>query len=520
MENNLSDQIMEAKPIFPIKRILVLIFLFTSVNSFPQSFNITDFGAKADGETVNTEFIQAAIDRCSEQGGGQVMIPAGTFLSGSLFLKNGAHIRLMPGAVLKGSSDPEDYPELDIKFKTQFASSMGKILGNNEVKKFKSFIYADGVNNISIIGEGTIDGNGGSPRFKLGPDASSKESAQRPILILMVNCTKILVEGVHLRNSAYWMQNYLACYGLHIKGITVYNHCNYNNDGIDIDSKNVLIENCTVDSDDDGICLKSHDRDRLCENVVIRNCTVGSNCNAIKFGTGSVGGFRNVEVSNIIIKSASESLIRDWQKIFGFIDKPNTGLSGIAIENVDGGTTDNIRVNDIFMTDVHAAIFVKLGDRSSEGTGKLRNVMISNVTAVSHSKMTSSITGYPGHDVENIQLSNIRINSLGGGTTEDSRIVLPENEKNYPEINMFGLKSPFPSSGLFLRHVKGITLQNVTLKVRKEDYRPAIIMDDVKQVQIGSLDIMPPAGNMSPIKMEDCYNINQINDNKKDIHKN
>lgn len=246
------------------------------------------------------------------------------------------------------------------------------------------------------------------------------------------------------------MQNYLACDGLHIKGITVYNHCNYNNDGIDIDSKNVLIENCTVDSDDDGICLKSHDRDRLCENVVIRNCTVGSTTNAVKFGTASVGGFRNIEVNNIIIKSASESSIRDWQKILGFVDKPNTGLSGIAIETVDGGTTDNIRVNNIFMTGVHAPVFVKLGDRSSEGTGKLRNVTISNVTAVSHSKMTSSITGYPGYDVENIQLRNIRINSPGGGTMEDSRIILPENEKNYPEINMFGLKYlPFLQAACF-----------------------------------------------------------------------
>lgn len=505
---------MEAKPIFPIKRILVLILLFTSVNSFPQSFNITDFGAKADGETINTKLIQAAIDQCSDQGGGQVIIPAGTFISGSLLLKNGVNIHLTSGAVLKGSPDPEDYPELDIQFQTRFASSMGKILGNNEVKKFKSFIYAEGISNISITGEGTIDGNGGSPSFQLGPDASSKESAQRPVLILMVNCKKIYIEGIRLKNSAYWMQNYLACDGLHIKGITVYNHCNYNNDGIDIDSKNVLIENCIVDSDDDGICLKSHDRDRLCENVVVRNCTVGSNCNAIKFGTGSVGGFRNVEVSNIIIKSASESLIRDWQKIFGFVDKPNTGLSGMAIENVDGGTTDNIKVSNIFVTDVHAPIFVKLGNRSSEDIGKLRNVTISNVTAVSHSKMTSSITGYPGHDVENIQLSNIRINSPGGGTMEDRRIILPENEKNYPEINMFGIKSPFPSSGLLLRHVKGISLQNVTLNTRKKDYRPAIIMDDVKQSQIGLLDIEPPAGDAPPLKMEDCENVNLISDGK------
>lgn len=99
----------------------LLLFAWISFHAFPQEYNIVDFGAKADGEINNTEYIQAAIDQCSDQGGGQVIIPAGTFLAGSLFLKDGVNIHLTPGAVLKGSRDPEDYPELDIQYKTQFA---------------------------------------------------------------------------------------------------------------------------------------------------------------------------------------------------------------------------------------------------------------------------------------------------------------------------------------------------------------------------------------------------------------
>jgi len=488
---------------FYIKRALFLVLLFLTVDSFSQSLNILDFGAKADGATINTVPIQAAIDKCGEQGGGQVIIPKGTFLSGTLTLKDRVELHLMEGAVLMGSPDFQDYPYLAVKFQSQFTDK-SYYTQKKIIQRYRSFIFAEAAIGISITGYGTIDGNGGSPSFQLGGDAGSKESMERPILILVIDCSDIAIENVHLRNSAYWMQLYLACENVHINGISVFNHINYNNDGIDIDSKNVLIENCNIDSDDDGICLKSHDKDRLCENVVIRNCTVGSNCNAVKLGTGSLGGFRNIEVSNVIIKSASESRIRDWQKIFKFIDKPNTGLSGIAIENVDGGVTDNIRVSNIFMTDVHAPIFIKLGNRSSGG-GKLENVTISNVAAVGNSRMASSITGYPGHDVENIQLNNIRISSPGGGTAEDSCISLPENEKNYPESNMFG--NVLPSSGLYVRHAKGIVLQDVTLNVRNEDDRPAMIMDDIKMANIGLMNIDLPIGNTPAIKLVNCQNI-------------
>lgn len=452
-----------------MKLLLTLILSLSVFNCLAQDYNIQKFGAKADDKTLNTKAIQAAIDRCSEKGG-RVVIPTGTYLSGTLYLKDNVNLYLMEGAVLKGSPDFKDYP------------------GNEKTgspKTYRAFLFALNVNNISISGKGTINGNGQSQAFQLGDDSGPKGNGGRPVLIRMTGCKYVDITDVHLENSAFWMQNYTACENLHIKGITVYNHVNFNNDGIDIDSKNVLIEDCVIDSDDDAMCLKSETPGRLCENVTIRNCVIASNCNGIKFGTASAGGFRNINISNVTIHHASVDLIRHWQKNMKFIGQPITVIAGIAIENVDGGLTDNINIGNVFMTDVQTPIFIKFGNRGSvkkpkvTDPGHLRNVIISNVTAESYSKVTSSITGFPGYDVENVQLNNIYITSMGTGTADDARIVLPEHETMYPENRMFGYVSP--AGGLFARHVKGLSIQNCHWMTRKKDERPVVILDDVKQ---------------------------------------
>lgn len=491
---------MERKFKIKLLSIIVLFIVCSSLDLLPMSFNIKDFGAKPDVCELSTKAIQAAIDSCSASGGGTVVVPAGTFRSGSLFFKTGVTIYLEEKAVLKGSDNPFDYQPLDIKFKTLFSPVM---LEKNlkADKKYRALIFAEDVDNIAIAGKGTIDGNGGAAVFQLGNDASSAESVQRPILILAVNCRKVRIEDVKLRNSAYWMQNYLACEDVCIRGISVYNHCNYNNDGIDIDSRNVLVENCYIDSDDDGICLKSHDKNRFCENIVIRNCVVKSNCNAIKLGTASVGGFKNIMIENVTTGSASERNVRDWQKIWRFIEKPNTGLCGLSIENVDGGCTENVKVNNLSVVDVHAPIFIKLGNRSLSDDGHLRNIEISNVTATSHSKIAASITGYQGRYVESVVLKNISMSVMGGGTFEESKIRLPEKEMEYPEINMFGDVSP--TSGLFVRHVNSISLQNIKIVTREKDYRPTIMLDDVKLYMFNSLNLNVPIGRNKPIKILD-----------------
>jgi len=478
-----------------------------SLASFSQEYNIRDFGARPHTKQMNTTQIQAAIDQCNRNGGGKVVIPAGEFYSGTLVLKDKVELHLLEGAVLKGSDDFNDYPYLDVKFKSQFTD---KSYYNKQkvIQEYRAFIFSEGTRQVSITGNGTIDGNGGAQGFQLGNDASSKASMERPILILMVDCRDIKVYNVHLCNSAYWMQNYLACENIHINGISVYNHCNFNNDGIDIDSKNVTIENCYIDSDDDAICLKSHDPDRFCENVIIRNCTVRTNCNGIKLGTGSLGGFRNIQICNISYAGASEYRVRNqaYRQSLSYIEQGiPTMLSGLAIENVDGGITDNITVSNLFMQNVQTPIFIRLGNRtsrasthlSSPSVGGLSNVKIENVVAKSHSKITSSITGYPGNNVENIELSNIRISSMGNVRKDEIPDILPENESEYPENDMFG--PVLPSGGLYVRHAKGIILNNISFEVRQPDARPDILLDDVNQASVNLLRPSVPGNEKTPL---------------------
>ncbi len=278
-------------------------------------------------------------------------------------------------------------------------------------------------------------------------------------MLLFINCKNINVYDLHLTNSAYWLQNYIGCDTLHLRGLSVYNHTNYNQDGIDIDARNVLVENCRIDVDDDGICFKSHERKNIVENIIVRNCTIASNCNAIKFGTVSMGGFKNVRISNCRIHKASADHIRHWQQNLEFIEQPVTVLSGIALESVDGAVIDQVHIEDIEMKDVQTPVFIVLGNKSRRPAGdttyrqgKISNIHISNVRAESHSKMASSVTGFPGAYIENVQLENIRISGMGMGTLAEANAFFPENEKAYPENRMYGVV--YPASGFYLRHVK------------------------------------------------------------------
>lgn len=490
-----------------MKRILLstILLIVSNLSAPARDFSILDFGATDSRTMVSTQAIQQAIDQCSTSGGGRVIIPEGTFRTGTLLLRDDVELHLCRGAILLGSDCLDDYPFLDVRFKTQFTDK-SYYTGRKEILRYRALLFAEGVQNVSLTGYGRIDGNGAADVFQLGNDAGSRASLERPVLILMVDCQKIQLKQLELYNSAYWMQCYLACDGLSIDGVKVTNHCNYNNDGIDIDSKNVLVENCIFDSDDDAICLKSHDPDRWCENIVIRNCTACTNCNGVKMGTGSLGGFRNIRIENISLRAASSDRIRGWQRIVDHVEIPNTMLAGLAIENVDGGISENIVAENLHMENVQTPIFIRFGNRMSrldpDGRAALRNIRIANVQAKSYSRMCSSITGWPDNAVENVTLTNICISTTGGTTTQEVPVELPECEKDYPENRMFGFA--LPASGLWARHVKGLVLENVGFELRNPDARPEIMLQDVSDTQLSHLR----AGTVeTTLKTDSCRNI-------------
>ena len=161
------------------------------------------------------------------------------------------------------------------------------------------------------------------------------------------------------------MQHYLACEDLKISGISVYNHSNYNNDGLDIDGcRNVTVDGVTVDSDDDGICLKSTSG-KPSENISIANCVISSHCNGLKMGTESSGGFKNVTIANCVV---TPSAVND-STIYGFIE----GISGISLEMVDGGILRGVNISNVQIDGTKSPLFIRLANRArpySEGTGK------------------------------------------------------------------------------------------------------------------------------------------------------
>ena len=359
--------------------------------------------------------------------------PAGRYLTGSLQLKSNVTLYLEKEAVLLGSTSPYDYPG----FSTE------KELKVNNDHFDQALIYAEGAENIGITGEGCIDGQG-------------RELA-------------LTIDSLHVENRAYW-----------------------NNDGIDIsDCKDVRNSNCFINSADDGICLKSHNRGAWNDRVSISNCHIISSASAIKFGTESLGGFKNVTIDNIRVK--------------------DTFRSAIAIESVDGAEIENVQVSNVHAVNTGNAIFIRLGHRSGEQPGYLRNVTIKDVyvevpfgrpdinydlrgPAVTffHNPFPSSISGIPGHDIENVKLENIEIVCPGRATRGMAYMSVSrlkdvlENEKGYPEFTMF---EELPSWGFYVRHVKGLQMHNIKLRLQEDDFRPAFVFDRVSDVRLSDISL-------------------------------
>jgi polygalacturonase len=437
--------------------------------------NVRDFGAAGDGRARDTVAIQKAIDAAFVAGGGTVVFPRGTYLSGSIRLKSRVRLHLEPGATLLGSPTRADYFKLN----------------------FFALVWADHAEDIGISGPGTIDGQG--KKLAVGyelpvtqgkwPDAREGE---RPVLLNFRQCRRVTVREVTLRESACWVQLYRDCDDVLVENIKVRTMAAITNDGLDLDGcKNVVVRGCDIDSQDDGICLKSSRR--ACEDILIENCRVRSSCNALKFGTASFVGFKNIACRNLEIY--------------------DTYLSGIALELVDGGVMENVVVSQVKITDTSNPIFIRLGHRNSDGpVGTLRNVVLSDITAEIPNRprsemnkfptawrhrcrtlVTASITGQPGHPVRDVTLKNLAILCGGIGPTPakdhlhwKNLDAVPERADSYPESTMFGI---LPAWGLYVRHTAGIRLENVTLRTQAADYRPALVADDVQDLRVDGLEV-------------------------------
>jgi len=475
-------------------RLCILLFLQIPLILSAQEYNIEKFGAIGDAKTLNTTSIQAAVDEAHQNGGGKVLIPTGRFLSGSIVLKSNVELHLSAGAVLLGSTKPNDYIQ---------------------IQRWKALILADSAINISISGKGVIDGQGAELALRIDSlfYAGDIDSAAynfndkrpradiRPQLIEMVNSRQIEIRDITLLSAASWVQSYFHCEELLIDNIKVDSDTYWNNDGIDIiDSKNVIIRNCDINASDDGICLKSYECgysgpqnwEIQCDSILIEDCRVRSSASAIKFGTASYRGISNVIVRNIEVY--------------------DTYRSAIAIESIHNGMVENVLIDSIYATNTGNAFFLRLGKYKEDGRiGGLRNVSIRNLKVevpngppdshyqirgpslpFFHNTFPSSIVGLPGKLIKDVQLENIEISYSGGGNPAYANLPLnrlddvPEFAAKYPEFSMFG---ELPAWGIYVRHVDGLSLRNVKLSVKKSDYRPAIVFDDAHSLDLKAIQI-------------------------------
>lgn len=470
-----------------------------------QHFDITDFGAQGDDRTDNTAAVQKTIDTASREGG-IVFFPAGVFLTGTVYLRNNTHIFLRGGAEWKGFPDEQKFDFVE-----------PAVTSRMDTGPWRAFIFASNVSHVVIEGSGLIHPNGEYSGFQDNTD----NSPARPYGMHFMKCRNILVRDITLKNSAFWMQRYLHCEHIRITGITVYNHCNLNNDGMDIDSsRDVVVSDCFIDSSDDGICIKSEGAGTA-ENIVVNNCIVATHASAIKLGTGSVGGFRRISIANCVIRPSAAGKMIHTLGAWG-------GLAGIDLGTCDGGVLQDVLIRNVTIDGVETPIFMWQGRRLSgnvarqgyggEGEENARKeksgglaiatesdfdtVSISGVYARNVGPIACAIGGYASNPIKNIRLNDITIVCGKPGTQDDLNRDVPDKPELYPCNRTFGCN--LPAFGFFVRHARNIRLSDIRLVGAEGESRPPVVCEDVKGLRVRDLGYTNTSHDGDDVVLKNC----------------
>lgn len=476
-----------------------------------NSVSLTEFGAVGDGLVLNTEAFRKAVDAVAAKGGGTVVIPRGIWLTGPVIMKSNIRMHAMEGALILFSPDKSLYPLIETSFE-----------GYNTVRCI-SPIYGNGLENIALTGKGVWDGSGHAwrhvKREKIPPPmwkdlvssggvvsedgktwypsesymVAVDESEMnvpipleggveayegmrdflRPVMVSLVNCRKILIDGPVFQNSPAWCLHPLMCEDLTIRNITVRNPWySQNGDGIDIEScRNTLLYNSSFDVGDDAICIKSgknedgRERGMPTENLVIRNCIVYHGHGGVTIGSEMSGGVKNVSVAGCTFMGTD----------VGIRFKSNRGR---------GGVVENIWFNDILMTDIptQAISFnlyyggLSVSEMLAEGrnvetttgeippvteeTPQFRDISMKNITCRG-AQQAIYLQGLPELNLENISMENIDMTSENGMTCIDAKGVIIRNMRlvtenkpllfflNSSDVDITGFRIPEEAEGLF-----------------------------------------------------------------------
>ncbi|MBC7916018.1 MAG: glycoside hydrolase family 28 protein [Pyrinomonadaceae bacterium] len=467
---------------YKIRLLIWFVFITVANTVFGASYDVKTYGAKGNGLTLDSHAINKAIEQASNAGGGTVIFPAGTYLSYSIRLKSNITLYIEQGATLLAAK-----PQGNLGYDDPGPGQTNQYQDYGHSHWRNSLIWGENLENISILGPGTIYGKGlvrgASPRNPVGDKAIALK----------------LCKNVILKDFTILYGGHFGILATGVDNMTIDNlKMDTNRDGMDIDCcRNVRISNCSVNSPfDDAICLKSSYAlgfSRATENVTITNCQVTGfdrgtfidgtykrdeyklvpdkegPTGRIKFGTESNGGFKNITISNCVFEFCR----------------------GIALETVDGGLLEDIAISNITMRDiVNSPIFLRLGARmrgpAGVPIGELRRISINNLIVYNaDSHFSCLISGLPGNDIEDVKLSNIRIFYRPIDSAESViQKVVPEHETTYPEPQKFGV---IPAYGFFIRHAKNFELNNVEISFLGKETRPAFILTDVKGILLNNV---------------------------------
>jgi len=438
--------------------------------------DVKQYGAKGDGVTKDTAGIQAAIDDCATTGG-EVLLEHGVFLSGTVVLASHITLDVDGSATLLGSQDVADYPDRNPPVSNTQLSNCKKAL-----------VYAESADEVAILGSGTIDGNAaGVPAW----NGDAVPEGTRPMVIFTVASSNVTIQGVTVKNGAVWAVVNMQVQHLTIDGITVDNQLGATHDGIDVvDGSDVLVQNCTVASGDDSICLKSGASGGL-SGVTVRNCqtTQSGVANGVKLGTASVGPFQNIDVENVTIANAQSA--------------------ALAVESVDGSAISNVVFQHITTTHVGTPIFVLLGSRNRDPSqvGSIDGVTFDDVQSSSMqynwgSIVTGSIVGGQTFGISNLTFSNLQLAYVGAGASPNPAPYSPDSfpeyqgqvpgqpagtlYDQYPDAKFFtgtggneNTSYHGPGYAFFVRHASGVTFTSCSTPVTGTDSRPAVATKNV-----------------------------------------
>lgn len=511
-----------------MKKIIFLLFSLIAVSAYAQKmyYNVLDYGAKGDGKTNNTKAINAAIIDASKYGGGTIYFPAGDYLSYTIRLQSNITLHLDNGAVLIGDKEQNGIG-YDLPDKAKWYSKF-QDFGHSYWKN--SLIYGDSLHDIAITGMGMIWGKGLYTHDKPDNIGSGNKA------IALKNCFNLTIKDISILHGGHF-----CILATGVDNLTIDNvRADADRDGFDIDAcKNVRISNCIINSPtDDGICLKSSfalGYARATENVTITNCQVygydhgtlmdgtfkkefidekpGVNhsiTGRLKLGTESNGGFKNITISNCIFERSR----------------------GIAIETADGGVIEDVLFDNITMRDItDTPFFIRLNARmrgpKGVPVGVCRRITISNLNVYDVGGRPKSpklgagmVMGIPGHYIEDLSLSNIRIYYRGGASKDAIAKEVPQNIDIYPDAYRW---HSMPAYGIYFRYVKGLSVNNMVLRYMNKDERPAFILDDVHDARFFNVDAQKGEGapqfilkNVSNITIHEVNGVKDVKIKKED----